>query len=67
MVMRRIPIELDIRLRHLQNQLKTEFGIDVSLVNSGRALAKLSEKDVKFIKVIPPRGKRRYHEAKFEI
>lgn len=68
MVVRKIPIELDIQLRQLQSNLKTQFGIEVTLVNSGRAAAKLlNNPQAKFIKVIPTRGKRRYHEAKFEV
>jgi hypothetical protein len=66
-VRRKIPIELDQALRKLQSDLKFQIGIDVTLVNAGRAASKLMQKDVKYLKVVQLRNKSKRERVQFEV
>jgi len=66
-VRRKIPIELDQALRKLQSDLKFQIGIDVTLVNAGRAASKMLQKDVKLLKVVSLRNKSKRERVQFEV
>lgn len=66
-VKRKIPIELDMKIREFQNDLRNQMGIEVSLINSGRAIAKMSNKDVKLLKVVTYMRKNKRDRVSFEI
>ena len=65
-VFRRIPVELDEQLRKLQTDIKFQVGIDVTLVNAGRAASKLLSKDVNILKVVPIHDKKKRVRVQFE-
>ena len=74
-VRRKIPIELDQALRKLQGDLKFQVGIDVTLINAGRAASKLLQKvdvsnppkGVKLLKVVSLRNKSKRERVQFEV
>lgn len=65
-VFRRIPVELDAQLRKLQEDIKFQVGIDVTLVNAGRAASKLLDKDVNILKVVPIHNRKKRVRVQFE-
>lgn len=65
-VFRRIPVELDEQLRKLQTDIKFQVGIDVTLVNAGRAASKLLNKEVNILKVVPIHDKKKRVRVQFE-
>lgn len=64
---KKISPELIEQLQKFQEQLAKELGMNVSFVNASRAAARsLQVRDVKFIKVQPPRYKKKHEKLLFE-